>query len=422
MRKILTPLQHSLTRRAGSLCLAALIGLVPVAATVLPRPVAAQGLFSPAITVNGDVITRYELDQRERMMQLLNAPGNPAQLAREALIEDRLKEQAAKTMDITVAPEEVQRGLDEMAQRANMTSEQFTEAMKQGGVSQETLRDFVSSTLIWRNYIGARFGAQARPTPSEIDRAISQAGQGGGLQVLLSEIIIPVTPQTLDQVDELARQISQLKTPEAFSSAAAQYSASESRANGGRLSWLPLTRLPPALQPMIMGLKTGDVSDPVMLPNAVALFQMRGLRESGVAEPRYAKIDYAAYYIPGGRSPEALATATRIEQTADTCDDLYGIAKGQPPEILEREELAPGKLSRDIALELSKLDPGEFSTALTRNNGQTLVLLMLCGRTAESVADVSKEQIGQSLMEQRLQNYAQSQLSQLKADALIVEQ
>ncbi|MGE4325890.1 MAG: peptidylprolyl isomerase [Pseudodonghicola sp.] len=421
MRKILTSLQLSLTRRSRGLGLAALIGLTPAAA-LAPQPLAAQGLFSPAITVNGDVITRYELDQRARMMHLLNAPGDPATMAHEALIEDRLKAQAAKTMDITIAPEDVQKGFDDMAKRANMSVDEFLEALKQGGVAQETVRDFIKSSLLWRNYIGTRYGARARPTPAEIDRAISQAGQGGGLQVLLSEIIIPVTPQTLDQVDALAQEISQITTSDAFSAAAAQYSASDSRAEGGRLDWLPLNRLPPSLQPMLMGLKAGDVSAPVMLPNAVALFQMRGLRETGVAEPHYSKIDYAAYYIVGGRSPEALATAARIEQTADTCDDLYGIAKDQPPEVLDRESLAPGKLPRDVALELSKLDPGEFSTALTRNNGQTLVLLMLCSRTSDMAADVTKDQVGQSLLEQRLQSYAQSLLAQLKADALIEEQ
>lgn len=421
MRKILTSLQLSLTRSSRGLGLAALIGLAPVAALV-PQPLAAQGLFSPAITVNGDVITRYELEQRARMMHLLNAPGDPATMAREALIEDRLKAQVAKTMDIAAAPEDVQKGFDDMAKRANMSTDEFLEALRQGGVDQETVRDFIKSSLLWRNYIGTRYGARARPTPAEIDRAISQAGQGGGLQVLLSEIIIPVTPQTLDQVDTLAQEISQITSADAFSAAAAQYSASDSRAEGGRLDWLSLSQLPPSLQPVIMGLKTGDVSDPVMLPNAVALFQMRGLRETGAAAARFAKIDYAAYYIAGGRSPEALSTAERIKQTADTCDDLYGIAKGQPPEVLDRESQAPGQIPHDIALELAKLDPGEFSTALTRNNGQTLVLLMLCSRTPEVAADVTKDQVGQSLLEQRLQSYAQSLLAQLKADALIEEQ
>ena len=40
----------------------------------LPVSAAAQGLFAPAITVNDQVITGYELDQRARMLTLLNWP------------------------------------------------------------------------------------------------------------------------------------------------------------------------------------------------------------------------------------------------------------------------------------------------------------------------------------------------------------
>lgn len=439
MRKILTPLMQSLPRSltrplvkpvARSLarpvlaaCLATALGgsVLGLAVGLAPVPAQAQGLFSPAITVNGDAITGYELEQRARLLQILNAPGDTAELARDGLIEDRLKLQAARAVDMVPTPEDVTAGIDEMAKRANLGTDEFLQTLASGGVDRQTVRDFVSAALVWRDYIGAKFGARARPTPVEIDRALGRANGNGGLQVLLSEIILPVTPQTLAETEALAQQIAQLPTYEAFSAAAAQYSASNSRANGGRLDWLSLSRLPAPMQPVVMGLSKGEITSPLMLPNAIALFQMRGIREAGDTAPRYAKIDYAAYYIPGGRSPEALATAARIKADTDTCNDLYGIAKDQPVEVLDRESRAPGQIPSDIALELAKLDPGESSIALTRNNGQTLVFLMLCGRTSDVAADASREQVANVLIEQRLGSFAQSHLAQLKADALIVE-
>lgn len=417
MRKILTPLLIHLHRRAR----AAMLLAVLILSAALAGPAAAQGLFSPVITVNGDAITGYELEQRALLLRVLNAPGDTVELARQALIEDRLKQQAAKAVDIEVPPEDVETGMDEFAARANLSIEELLKALAQENISRQTVRDFVKVNLIWRAYVAARFGARARPTDVEIDRAMGSGGASGGIQVLLSEVIIPVTPQTAAQVEGLADQIAQVKSYDAFSEAAAQYSASNSRTDGGRLGWMPLTRLPAPLQPVILALKKGEVTAPLALPNAVALFQMRGIRESGVTEPRYAKIDYASYLIPGGRSPEALAAAQRIIDGTDTCDDLYGIAKGQPPEVLERRDLPPREIPRDVALELSKLDASESSTALTRNNGQTLVLLMLCGRTAESTADATRDQIGNALLEQRLQSFSASHLEQLKADALILE-
>ncbi|GAA6199045.1 peptidylprolyl isomerase [Aquicoccus sp. SU-CL01552] len=417
MRKILTPLLTILHRNT---CFSVRLAAMALIAT-LPGATLAQGLFSPAITVNGDAITGYELEQRALLLRVLNAPGNTPELARKALIEDKLKLQAAKAAGIELTPEELKAGMDEFAGRANMSTDALLQALAQENISRQTLRDFVKVNLLWRNYVTARFGARARPTDAEVDRAMGRGGASGGIQVLLSEVIIPITPQTAAQVEALADRIAQVKGYDAFSAAATQYSASNSRADGGRLGWMPLTRLPAPLQSVILGLKKGEVTAPLALPNAVALFQMRGIRETGGSDPSYAKIDYASYLIPGGRSPEALATAQRIIDSTDTCDDLYGIAKDQPPQVLERNERAPRDIPRDVALELSKLDTDETSTALTRNNGQTLVLLMLCGRTAQSIAEASRDQIGNALIEQRLQSFSASQIEQLRADAQILE-
>lgn len=187
------------------------------------------------------------------------------------------------------------------------------------------------------------------------------------------------------------------------------------------MNWLPLGDLPPALQPVILALSPGQVTAPIPLPNAIALFQLRDIEEAGDATPSYSAIEYAIYYIAGGRTPEALRQAQEVRARVDSCDDLYAVAKGQPPEALERTSQAPREIPRDIAIELAKLDAGEISTALTRNNGQVLALLMLCGRTAELNQDASREEVANALAQQRLSEFANSYLEQLRANALIVE-
>jgi peptidyl-prolyl cis-trans isomerase SurA len=282
------------------------------------------------------------------------------------------------------------------------------------------VRDFSRVGIGWRDLISARFLARARPTEEEIDRAMGQAGSGS-VQVLLSEIILPINEQNAPQVEDLAQQIAALNTRAAFAAAATQYSAAQSRENGGELNWMPITKLPPQLQEVVLALDTGEVTEPLPLQGAVALFQMRGLREVAGRAQRYDAIEYAAYYLPGGRSPETLAKAQEIIAGTDTCDDLYGVAKGQDPSVLDRVSLAPGEIDRDIAIELAKLDPGETSTAVTRNNGQTLVLLRLCGRTAELGEGQNRETVANALTAQRVESLSASYLEQLRADARIDE-
>ena len=396
--------------------------LVSGIALANPVAISAQSMFAPAITVNDDVITNFELDQRILFLTLLRAPGDPEELAREALIDERLREGAMREVDITVTEEQIREGIAQLAERTQMSAVEFVTALGEEGVSSETLRDFVRINLGWREFVRRRFLEQARPSREEVDRAIGRDLSGGGLRVLMSEIIIPITPQTLAEVEELAKQISEITTFSAFESAARQFSASDSRENGGKLDWIAINTLPPQLRPVILELNPGETSAPIPLSTAVAIFQMRGIDEIVGGTPSFSSIDYAAYYIPGGRSPEALAQAEALRGRVDRCDDLYGVAKGQPEEVLDRNDTAPGNIPRDIAVELAKLDPGEISTNLTRSNGQTLVFLMLCGRTASPNAEASVDDVAAALTQQRITALADSFLDQLRADALIVDQ
>lgn len=381
----------------------------------------AQSLFSPAIKVNQDIITWYELSQRLQFLTALGAPGASEDEVREALIDDRLRLQVMRDAGIQAAPEDIQAGIDEFAARGQLSSDQFLQLLADQGVGRETVRDFVANQITWRDYVSARFLSQARPTDDEINRALGQT-DSGGLQVLLSEIIIPVNQQTVAQAELLAEEIAQLEGFDSFSAAATQYSGAATRDNGGRLDWLNLSSLPPALQPVIIGLKNGDITQPLSLPNAIALFQMRGLREVATGTTRYSEIDYAIYNMPGGRSADTLAKAARLREEIDTCDDLYGIAKDQPAEVLQRIQASPGEIPRDVALELAKLDLNEVSTALTRNNGQTLLFLMLCTRTRDLGEETTRTDVANALTQQRLEAFANSLLAQLRAEATIVEQ
>jgi peptidyl-prolyl cis-trans isomerase SurA len=170
---------------------------------------------------------------------------------------------------------------------------------------------------------------------------------------------------------------------------------------------------------LLLALAPGEITDPIPLPEAVAIFQLRDIEETGSMPEEFAAIEYAAFFLPGGRSEAALADAARLRARVDVCDDLYGEAVGQPEDVLQRETVTPGNLPADFAAELSKLDPGEVSTALTRSNGQTLVFLMLCGRTAAVNEDADRAQVANSLRQARINGYAESFLEQLRADARI---
>ena len=355
-------------------CSIAVLGMALLAST----PVAAQGLYTPVAKVNQMVVTEFEVQQRQKFLQALNAPGATREGAIESLIDERLRNEAVTKSGIELSAETIDQSLSEFAGRANLSTDEFVKRLEQAGISRETFRDFVVNSIGWRELIRGLYGSRTQITDAEISRALGST-RGSGVRVLMSEIIIPAPPQDAARINALAEQISQSKTAAEFSNYATKYSATASRGNGGRLDWQNLSDLPPSLQPLVMGLAPGQVTDPLPIPEAEG-----------------------------------------VRARVDTCDDLYGVAKGKPVSVLDRETKKPGEIPQDIALELSKLDQGEVSTALTRANGQSLVFLMLCGRTASANESASRDDVINVLRQERLSGYADQLLEQLRANARIV--
>lgn len=374
--------------------------------------------FAPRLIVNDRVITGYEVTQRRLFLQLLRSPGNLEERALEALIEDRLRMTAAKRAGIAVTPAQVQEGMTEFAGRANLDTEQFLAAIAQDGVDAQTFRDFVEAGLVWRDLVRAKFGPQSRITEVEVDRAIAAAGRNTAVQVLISELIIPAPPGQEDSAMALARRLqSEISTEAGFAAAARNHSASASAGRGGRIDWIPLANLPPAIASFVLALGPGEVSDPVQIPNAVALFQLRGVQELDTPEPASVSVEYAQLLLPNDTAADA--EMARIGASVDSCNDLYGVAPDLPAEQLLRETRPLAEVPQDIALELARLDPGESSTALTR--GGARVFLMLCARAPQLAEPLSRDAVRSQLVNQRLAGFADGYLAKLRAEAIIVE-
>lgn len=396
--------------------LKALPAALLAATLLLPGGAGAQGRFEPVIRVNDKAITAYEFEQRQLLLRALGAPGDLADEARDRLIDERLQVQAAEELGIEATEEGIRGGVEEYAQRANTDADTFLGVIARNGVAQQSFLDFVEAGVLWREVVRTRFGPRAQVSEDEVDRAIALAGTSGGARALVSEVILPArTPEELAAAEARAAEISRITSFEGFAAAARNFSAAPTAARGGRLDWLPLSELPPVLQTSFLTLPPGGVTEPLRLPNAVAVFQLRALEELPPQRPDVVGVDYAMFLVPGTDPGDATTVAARI----DTCDDLYGIAQGLPEERLLRETVPPSELPRDVAAELERLDENEVSTALRRGNAQAV--LMLCGRTTEQNEGLDRGEVRASLVNQRLASYAEAYLAELRADAVIVE-
>lgn len=410
--------------------------LILALAAGLTAPATAQdNPFAPILYVGDRVITQYELDQRALFLRLLRSPGNPDDIAMDALIEDRLRMTEAARLGLEVTPEALQGGLEEFASRASLTAEQFIGALGEGGVEPQAFRDFVEAGLIWRDVVRGKYLGQVTVTEAEVDREIARGAQTTKIRLLLSELVLPMAPGQEEAV--LARAVelqNSIASAGGFAAAARQFSASASAGSGGALDWLPLENLPPALAPLLLPLEPGQVSDPVQVPNAVVLFQLRDLEETVGVPAGGVSVEYAEYLLPPDGDVAGLGARV------DACAQLYAEAQGQPAGTLTVRTQTMGEIPTDVALELAKLDLNESSGALMR--GANRVFLMLCSRMAlpepviplaapgdgEAVAaaDAAEEDLGpdraairERLLNQRLAGFADRDLGRLRAEAII---
>ena len=259
----------------------------------------AENLFSPAIRVNDQIITVYELRQREELLRLLNAPGDPAKLARTQLIEDRLQLAAARELGLKPTEEEVREAIENFTARGNLDSVTFITELENLGVSEETFQDFIVTGLSWRMFVGAKFASKSQVSDTEIERSLNTSGGNcyGSLQVLLTEIILPVPPGQEEAALELAKDLSKITSINAFSDAARNIHGPHP-VQLGRVTWQDLDKLPPVLKPLVLGLGIGEVTEPLPIPNGLAIFQLRAIAEKGFVRPESAALDYAQYKFP----------------------------------------------------------------------------------------------------------------------------
>lgn len=390
--------------------LAVMLGLAFVPVTSATQSFAQDTSFSPRLYVNDKVISNYEVSQRILFLQLLRAPGDPEEEAITALIEDRLRNAEAKRLDLTLTAEAVLAGMTEFASRANLTAEQFIEALGQAGVSPETFRDFVSAGLIWRDVVRAKFAGKVTISEAEIDRAIARSKQATTARMLLSEVVIP-GENGLAIVEKLKRENATLT---AFSAAATRYSKAPSAENGGALDWLPLANLPSEVRAAVMALEKGKISDPVRVPGGIAVFFLRDIAQDPTEDLAPISVKYAQYLVANDAG-----AAADLRAQVDVCDDLYAVARGQPADRLSVDTVPLAQVPADIGAELALLDPGESSTALMR--GPWRVFLMLCSRTPVQELAPQRDDIRTQLINQRLGGYAERYLSELRAEAIIRE-
>lgn len=145
---------------------------------------------------------QYALSLQKQAMEGARSavlPGLKKQAAEE-LIDERLKLQEAKRLNLVASDDDAERLIKSIAERNKMTIPQFEAHLKGQGVDISTMRGRFKATLSWNEVIRRKFGHQISITERDVERVVASTATGGddGVELKVQRITLAI-PAQLDQ-------------------------------------------------------------------------------------------------------------------------------------------------------------------------------------------------------------------------------
>ena len=266
-----------------------LAALLPVG--LIDAPALAQlGTQRIAAVVNDDIITTQDLNDRLSLAIATSGLPNDVQtrqrLAPQVLrgfVDEKLQVQESSRLGMAVTEAEVDQAMDTIAQRNKTNRADLTRYLLQNGLSPRTLRDQLRAQVAWIKIVNREIRPRIVVTQEQIDIAAKRGGAASNdPALLLSELVLPVydRAQEASVLDDAAGLVATLRGGADFGALARQVSTGASADNGGDLGWVRAAEITPELRVQIQALKVGEISDPIVSPAGVHIFQLRDQRSA----------------------------------------------------------------------------------------------------------------------------------------------
>jgi peptidyl-prolyl cis-trans isomerase SurA len=407
---------------------------IPIPPPVLkPAPADADAI---AATVNGDVITRADVENRARLFALSTALNlSPDLLARlrpqvtRQLIDDRLQLQEIQRRRIVVADADVANAIAVVEQRNGLQHGGLRAKLEAQNVSFSTLISQIRTQLGWTRVLRQELAERGFVTPAEVEheekRFKTQVGQP---QYHVAEIFVAAEdPARQNDARKFAETvIQQLRAGAPFPMVAAQFSQSETALKGGDLGWVRPDQLDPQIAALVTSMPVGAISNPVHIAGGFDVVALQDKRLTGndmatVVDARQAFFPFTAALDPQApteQQKQALASAQALSKSAASCDQIEAANTAQGGHRPSNPgELRIDHLNPQMQTLMNSLEPGKASKALVTPDG--VLVVMVCKKEQKNLAAMTREDIADQMIEERVELASRQLLQDLKRKALI---
>lgn len=408
--------------------LVALVWLPPVAAAAV-----SPGDQAIAAIVNDDIISMRDLQSRIDLVvatgNLERSPDVRQKIAPEVLrvlIDERLKSQEARRLNITVSSRDVDRALVDVSEQLRVPANQLPEYLQSRGASMATLLAQIESEIGWIKTVSRLVGERSTITEEEVDEELNRLrGTASGTEYRLAQIYLPFDDASNERrAQELAdRIVQESRGGASFAALARTFSQSSAADQGGELGWVRPGQLDSRLDAVMQRLRPGEIADPVRTETGFYILQLleRRATGSGGAGPITLSMSQVALALPANAPPQQLADVSR--KVADVrgsggCPEFEARGRTQGAAMagsIGRMEL--DRLPPQIRQAVAGLTPGQISEPIRTNEG--VLLLMVCDRSEQAPEANLRQSVQRRLFEQRFAAVARQTLRDLRRTALL---
>ena len=350
----------------------------------------------------------------------------------EKMIIEKLQRQLAERAGISLSEEMLTNSATDIAQRNNMTLEQFKQELQKQGMSYQGFLENMRNEIVINQLRGKEIGERIKVTDREVEHFIETEDKGGeGLgQYHLGHILIAVKEGASADLIQKAKikadqLVKDLRTGQDFTKTAMSVSDDDNALKGGDLGWRGKNDVPSLFVDVASKMSAGDVSDPIRSPSGFHIIKMLELK--GVGAHMITKSKVRHILIKTNELVDDAEAQKRLEglkQRVADGDDFATLArshsddKGSALKGGSLDWVGPDDLVKPFQEAMDKLALNEISEPVQTQFGWHLIQV-LERENKDNTSDFKKNQIRDIIRKRKIEEETELWLRRLRDESFV---
>ena len=245
--------------------------------------VIADGMYA---TVGNKAITRSDIINEVKVILILNNKSfseyeskKLQQIAIKSIIKRSIKKiEIERNNYLEFNKQDLKKELLRLANNINIDVDTLKNIFSSNELDFSILENQIKTDLLWNSLIFQLFKNKISINLGEIDEQLKLIQNKKEVkEYLISEIVIK--PVEKDKLESVIEELKNRIKIEGFESVAVSLSISDSATRSGDLGWINENIISKKLLSAIANTPVGNISKPILLPNAILIFKIRDKRK-----------------------------------------------------------------------------------------------------------------------------------------------